>query len=93
MMTRRLREIFLVEWQKQAFSFNKSEAKVYCYAFLHVLKRDTCIKHEKNKKRLQVAVFLYTFPEYVPIVCLFEGLSEESGCHTWTPLCRLPNES
>jgi hypothetical protein len=34
--------------QKQAFSFNKGEAKVYCYAFLHVLKRDTCIKHEKT---------------------------------------------
>jgi hypothetical protein len=42
----RLREIFLVKCQKQAFSFNKREAKVYCYAFLHVLKRDTCIKHE-----------------------------------------------
>jgi hypothetical protein len=26
----------------------KREAKVYCYAFLHVLKSDTCIKHEKN---------------------------------------------
>jgi hypothetical protein len=35
--------------QKQAFSFNEREAKVYCYAFLHVLKRDTCIKHEKTK--------------------------------------------
>jgi hypothetical protein len=29
---------------------NKREAKVYCYAFLHVLKRDTCTKHEKTKK-------------------------------------------
>jgi hypothetical protein len=47
-MTHRLREIFLVKCQKQAFSFNKKEAKVYCYAFLHVLKRDTCIKHEKT---------------------------------------------
>jgi hypothetical protein len=47
-MTRRLREIFLVKCQKQAFSFNKREANVYCYAFLHVLKRDTCIKHEKT---------------------------------------------
>jgi hypothetical protein len=48
-MTRRLWEIFLVKCQKQAFSFfNKREAKVYCYAFLHVLKRDTCIKHEKT---------------------------------------------
>jgi hypothetical protein len=37
-----------VKCQKQAFSFNKREAKVYCYAFLHVLKRDPCIKHEKN---------------------------------------------
>jgi hypothetical protein len=37
-----------VKCQKQAFSFNKREAKVYCYAFLHVLKRDTCIKHEKT---------------------------------------------
>jgi hypothetical protein len=54
-MTRRLREIFfsevsktvLVKCQKQAFSFNKREAKVHCYAFVHVLKRDTCIKHEK----------------------------------------------
>jgi hypothetical protein len=46
-MTRSLGEIFLVKCQKQAFSFNKREAKVYCYAFLHVLKRDTCIKHEK----------------------------------------------
>jgi hypothetical protein len=36
-MTRRLREIFVVKCQKQAFSFNKREAKVYCYAFLHVL--------------------------------------------------------
>jgi hypothetical protein len=35
------------EVSKQAFSFNKREAKVYCYAFLHVLKRDTCIQHEK----------------------------------------------
>jgi hypothetical protein len=47
-MTRRLWEIFLVKCQKQAFSFNKREAKVYCYVFLYVLKRDTCIKHEKN---------------------------------------------
>jgi hypothetical protein len=31
-MTRRLGEIFLVKCQKQAFSFNKREAKVYCYA-------------------------------------------------------------
>jgi hypothetical protein len=46
-MTRRLGEIFLVKCQKQAFSFNKREAKVYCYAFLHVLKRDACIIHEK----------------------------------------------
>jgi hypothetical protein len=45
-MTRHLGEIFLVKCQKQAFSFNKREAKVYCYALLHVLKRDTCIKHE-----------------------------------------------
>jgi hypothetical protein len=37
-------EIFLVKCQKQAISFNKREAKVYSYAFLHVLKRDTCIK-------------------------------------------------
>jgi hypothetical protein len=44
----RLREIFLVKCQKQAFFFNKREAKVNCYAFLHVLKRDTCIKHEKT---------------------------------------------
>jgi hypothetical protein len=34
----RLGEIFLVK------GFNKSDAKVYCYAFLHALKRDTCIK-------------------------------------------------
>jgi hypothetical protein len=47
-MTRCLGEIFLVNCQKQAFSFNKREAKVYCYAFLHVLKRDACIKHEKT---------------------------------------------
>jgi hypothetical protein len=39
-MTCRLREIFLVKCQKQAFSFNKREAKVHCYAFMHVLKRD-----------------------------------------------------
>jgi hypothetical protein len=38
-MTRRLGKIFLVKCQKQAFSFNKREAKVYCYAFLHVLER------------------------------------------------------
>jgi hypothetical protein len=37
-----------VKCQKQAFSFNKREAKVYFYAFLHVLKRDTCINHEEN---------------------------------------------
>jgi hypothetical protein len=42
-MTCHLGEILLVKNQKQAFSFNKREAKVYCYAFLHVLKRDTCI--------------------------------------------------
>jgi hypothetical protein len=53
-MTRRLREIFLVKCQKQAFSFIKREAKVYCYAFLHVLKRDTCIKHEKLSKKKSV---------------------------------------
>jgi hypothetical protein len=41
-------EICLVKCQKQALSFNKREAKVYCYAFPHVLKRDTCIKHENN---------------------------------------------
>jgi hypothetical protein len=29
-MTRRLREIFLVKCQKQAFSINKRQAKVYC---------------------------------------------------------------
>jgi hypothetical protein len=47
-------EIFLVKCQKQAFSFNKREAKreVYCYAFLHVLKRDTCIKHDKTFKQI-----------------------------------------
>jgi hypothetical protein len=50
-MTRRLREIFLMMCQKQAFSFNKREVKVYhCYAFLHVLKR--CIKHEKTIKKI-----------------------------------------
>jgi hypothetical protein len=47
--TRRLREIFLVKCQKQTFSFNKREA------FLHVLKRDTCIKHEKTKKKFMQA--------------------------------------
>jgi hypothetical protein len=47
-MTHRLGETFLVKCQKQAFSFNKREPKVYCYAFLHLLKRDTCIKHEKT---------------------------------------------
>jgi hypothetical protein len=38
------------EVSKTGISFNKREAKVYCYVFLHVLKRerDTCIKHEKN---------------------------------------------
>jgi hypothetical protein len=49
-MTRRLGEIFLVKCQKQAFSFNKSEAKVYCYPFLHVLKRymhKTCRRHTR----------------------------------------------
>jgi hypothetical protein len=30
-MTCHLGEIFLVKCQKQAFSFNKREAKVYCY--------------------------------------------------------------
>jgi hypothetical protein len=38
-MTHRLGEIF-VKCQRQAFSFNKRETKVYCYAFLHVLKRE-----------------------------------------------------
>jgi hypothetical protein len=50
-MTRRLGEIFLVKCQKQEFSFNKREAKVYCYTFLHLLKRDTFIKHEEIKKK------------------------------------------
>jgi hypothetical protein len=45
MMTRCLREIFLVK----AFSFKKREANVY------VLKRDTCIKHKKKKKILLVS--------------------------------------
>jgi hypothetical protein len=54
----RLREIFLVKCQKQAFSFNKREAKVYCYAFLHVLKRDTCITHERNFVFLNFKFFL-----------------------------------
>jgi hypothetical protein len=54
-MTRRLREIFLVKCQKQAFSFNKREEKVYCYAFLHVLKTDTRIKHE------QIFSFFFSF--------------------------------
>jgi hypothetical protein len=44
----RLGEIFLVTCRKQAFSFNKREAKVYCYAFLHVLKSDAFIKHEEK---------------------------------------------
>jgi hypothetical protein len=44
-----------VKCQKQEFSFNKRDAKVYCYAFLHVLKRDTCIKYEKN------IIFFYSF--------------------------------
>jgi hypothetical protein len=52
-MIHRLWEIFLVKCQKQTFSFNKREAKVYCYAFLHVLTRDTCIKHEQLKKMLR----------------------------------------
>jgi hypothetical protein len=54
-ITRRLWEIFLMKCQKQAFSFNKREAKVYCYAFLHVLKRDTCIKQREAK------VYCYAF--------------------------------
>jgi hypothetical protein len=37
------------EVTKSGISFNKREAKVYCYAFLHVLKRDACIKHEQTK--------------------------------------------
>jgi hypothetical protein len=48
-MTRHLWEIFLVKCQKQAFSFNKREAKLYSYAFLHVL---TCIKYETKKKNI-----------------------------------------
>jgi hypothetical protein len=59
-MTRHLWEIFLVKCQKQAFSFNKKEAKVYCYAFLHVLKSDTCIKHEKTIiKKLKIFCLLH----------------------------------
>jgi hypothetical protein len=36
------------EVSKTVFSFNKREAKVYYYAFLHALKRDTCIRPPKN---------------------------------------------
>jgi hypothetical protein len=46
---RHLGEIFLVKCQKQAFSFNKRKAKVYCYAFLHVLKRERYM-HKTWKK-------------------------------------------
>jgi hypothetical protein len=52
MITRRLGEIFLVKCQKQAFSFNKREAKVYCYAFLSACFEETCIKHEQFKKNI-----------------------------------------
>jgi hypothetical protein len=33
---------------------------VYCYAFLHVLKRDTCIKQEKTKKKYFL-IFNFSF--------------------------------
>jgi hypothetical protein len=49
-MTRRLWDIFLVKCQKQAFSFNKREAKVYCYAFLHVLNEERYMDFLFNKK-------------------------------------------
>jgi hypothetical protein len=52
-MTHRLGEIFLVKCQKQAFSFNKREAKVYCYAFLHVLKI-----HAQNMKKTSFFSFM-----------------------------------
>jgi hypothetical protein len=46
-----LKSAFLVKCQKQAFFFNKREAKVYCYAFLHVLKRYMHKTWRKNVKR------------------------------------------
>jgi hypothetical protein len=48
----RLGEIFLVKCQQHAFSFNKGEAKVYCYAFMHVfhLGPMLCEQEEKFKK-------------------------------------------
>jgi hypothetical protein len=73
-MTHRLGEIFLVKCQIQAFSFNIREAKVYCYAFLHVLKRDAFIKHEKFQycvnpcdffKGLAKVLIFYIFPLFI----------------------------
>jgi hypothetical protein len=69
-MTCRLGKIFLVKCQKQAFSFNKWEAKVYCYAFLHVLKRDTCINHEKTNigERPYLTTKIITLSEFLNFV-------------------------
>jgi hypothetical protein len=55
-MTHHLRDIFLVKCQKHAFFSNKREVNVYCYAFLHVLKRDTCMK------KLKINFFLVSCP-------------------------------
>jgi hypothetical protein len=74
-MTHHLGEIFLVKCQKQAFSFNKREAKVYCYGFLHVLilKRDTCIhvKHEKTIKKNKKTILFFYF--YFLVSCVPAG--------------------
>jgi hypothetical protein len=51
-------EIFSVKCQKQAFSFNKREAKVYCYAFLHALKRDIINMH-KHEKTIKTNFFFF----------------------------------
>jgi hypothetical protein len=66
-MTRRLGEIFLVKCQKQAFSFLKREAKVYCYAFLHVLKRDTCIKNALA--RILCGTIIDNVIDYITFCC------------------------
>jgi hypothetical protein len=80
-MTCHLGEIFLVKCQKQAFSFNKKEEKVYyCYALLHVLKRDACIKHEKtkkNKKNFKLPIFELHF------LIIKTGLCISSDFVTW----------
>jgi hypothetical protein len=78
---KRLWEIFLVKCQKQAFSFNKREAKVYCYAFLHVLKRDS-LDRELNQF---VFLFVYFKERYMHKTSKHYFFSFMQAAHAWRP--------